>query len=102
MSTIAGRRTTDLHVHLPPAGGWRAHGHLDSGAPLALGAATLTIGDLPLVGTVTDSYLDEPERPMFVIDGGAGWNRLLPAPDALDGPDIVDGTARTADDGVGV
>ena len=80
MSTIAGRRTTDLEAHVPPAGGWLAQGHLDSGAPLALGPATLTIGDLDLVGTVTDSYLDAPERPMFVIEGGAGWNKLLPAP----------------------
>ncbi len=82
MSRIAGRRTTDLDAHIPPAGGWRAQGHLDSGAPLALGAATLTIGDLDLVGTVTDSYLDAPEHPMFVLEGGAGWNKLLPAPGA--------------------
>ena len=81
MSTLAGRRVTDLEAHIPPAGGFLATGHLDSGPPLASGFATLTVGDLALVGTVLPNRggLDSPERPSFVLRGGAGWATLLPA-----------------------
>jgi hypothetical protein len=82
MSNLDGRNLSDLHLHVPTAGGWYATAHLQTGAPAATGRATLTIGDLALPGTVTDSYLDAPNRAMVVVEGGAGWKRLLPAPGA--------------------
>lgn len=83
MSTLNGRRTTDLDVTIPPAGGWVATGHLESGAPLDAGAATLVLGDLTLVGVVLPNRggTDSPDRPAFVVAGGAGWLTPLPAPD---------------------
>lgn len=82
MSTLAGRRTTDLQLHFGESGGTIATGHLESGAPLEVGAATLVLNDLALPGRVVESALDSPERPMFVFEQGAGWNTLLPAPGA--------------------
>lgn len=82
MSTLNGRRLTDLELHVPPAGGWLGTGHLESGASLAAGAATLVLGDLTLVGAVLAGRggTDSPDRPSFVIAGGAGWRTPLPAP----------------------
>lgn len=83
MSLLNGRRITDLELTIPPAGGWVGTGHLESGAPLDAGAATLTLGDLTLVGVVLSGRggTDAPDRPSFVIQGGAGWQTPLPAPD---------------------
>jgi hypothetical protein len=82
VSLLGSRRVTDLAVQIPPAGGWVATGHLDSGKPPDPGPATLTIGDLSLSGVVQAGRggLDAPDRPAFLLAGGAGWRTLLPAP----------------------
>jgi hypothetical protein len=82
MSLLNGRRTTDLEATIPPAGGWIATGHLESGAALDVGPATLVMGDLTLVGAVLPSRggQDSPDLPSFVVAGGAGWRTALPAP----------------------
>lgn len=82
MSTLNGRRLTDVEVTIPPAGGWVATGHLENGDPLVAGAATLVLGDLSLVGLVLPGRggADAPARPSFVVAGGAGWTTPLPAP----------------------
>jgi len=83
VSTLDAARVLKIHVlHVPPAGGWYADLHLDATTLPALGAATLTVGDLSLVGTVTDSAFDDHPtggaKPRVVIEGGAGWARPLP------------------------
>jgi hypothetical protein len=79
--SLNGRRTTDLEVMVPPAGGWIATGHLEAGAPLDAGPATIVLGDLTLVGTVLAGRggTDAPARPSFVAAGGAGWRTVLSA-----------------------
>lgn len=83
MSLLNGRRTTDLELMIPQAGGWVATGHLESGDPLAAGQATLVLGDISLVCAVLPGRggADAPSRPSFVVAGGAGWQTPLPAPD---------------------
>lgn len=80
MSLLSGRRVTDLELTIPPAGGWLGTGHLDSGAALATGPATLVLGDLSMIGTVLRGGVDSPDRPAFVVAGGAGWSTLLQGP----------------------
>jgi hypothetical protein len=86
VSTLDAARVLKIHVlHVPPAGGFYAELHLDATTLPALGTATLTVGDLSLVGTVTASAFDDHPiggaKPRVVIEGGAGWMRPLPAPD---------------------
>lgn len=81
MSFLDGRRTTDLDVMIPPAGGWVATGHLESGPAPVAGPATLVLGDLSLTGAIQPSRggEDSPDHPAFVVAGGAGWRTLLSA-----------------------
>lgn len=80
MSTLGNRRVTDLHLEIPPAGGWTCYCHLDSGEPPASGLATLKLGDLELVGTILApdrGGADSPAHPSVVVVGGAGWRNPL-------------------------
>lgn len=81
MGLLSGRRTTDLEAMIPPAGGWVATGHLESGPTLVAGPATLVLGDLSLTGVIQPNRggEDTPDHPAFVLAGGAGWRSLLPA-----------------------
>lgn len=82
MSDLSGARVLEVHsLHIPPAGGWVADLSLDATALPALALATLTIGDLALVGTVTSAAFDDNPlggaRPRVLLEGGAGWGGLL-------------------------
>jgi hypothetical protein len=69
-------------LHIPSAGAWRADLLLDHGeAPT--GAATVTIGDLSLVGTVLRSGLDAADRPHATVIGGRGWFASVTSPRAF-------------------
>lgn len=83
MSTLGNLRVLRAEVHVPPAGAWYGTLVLDSSTLPALGATTLTIGDLQLVGAIVRTDFDDHVRgalPMAVVRGGAGWR--LPAPRA--------------------
>ncbi len=79
MALLGTRRTTDLDLMLPPAGGWLGYCSLDSGDPPSAGAVTLTVGDLQLVGRILPDRggLDAPAHPRVVVAGGDGWRTLL-------------------------
>jgi hypothetical protein len=74
-----------LRVHLlaiPPAGGFWCDLELDgNGKPNVGDQLTLTVADLSLAGTVTQSdYDDHPTggaRPRVTFEGGPGWSRPL-------------------------
>lgn len=82
MSSLSGRRVTDLTGGIPHAGSYVFFCHLDSGDPPDPGPAVLTIGDLPIVGRVLPNLggVESPSRPAVVFAGGDGWNTPLPAP----------------------
>lgn len=70
-----------VEAALPKFGAWRADVLFASGEPPADGAAaTLTVGDLDLVGSVQRAGLDAPGRPHATVVGGAGWEQVLEAP----------------------
>ncbi len=82
VSDLAGARVLEVHSgHIPPAGGFLFDLSLDATALPALALATLTIGDLALVGTVTSAAFDDHPaggaRPRVLLEGGAGWGKLL-------------------------
>lgn len=90
MSTLDAARVLAIHsLHIPPAGGWLADVWLDATALPALGPATLTVGDLVLVGRVTQAGMDDHPtggaRPRVTHAGGAGWDTLLTQAGAYDG-----------------
>src|ERR1700683_4387491 len=79
MAFLDSRRVTDVTLTIPPAGGWLAMLHLDSGAMPSPGAATLKIGDLSLPGRIlARGGIDSPARPAVVVAGGDGWTQRLP------------------------
>lgn len=80
MSLLGTARIMRLSCTIPPSGGWRADVILESGLAPALGAATLTIADLVLTGTVLRSAIDAPGRPRAILFGGAGWLAPLARP----------------------
>jgi hypothetical protein len=86
MSTIAtsagALNIVSAKLHIPSAGAWRADLLLDHGDP-PTGAATVTIGDLVLVGTVLRSGLDAADRPHCTVIGGRGWFASVSAPRAF-------------------
>lgn len=82
MSTLDAAKVFKIHVlRVPPAGGWYCDLALDGGPLPALGPATLTVGDLQLVGTVTQAGFDDHPTggalPRVTIEGGVGWSRPL-------------------------
>jgi hypothetical protein len=82
VSDLSGTRVLEVHsLHVPPAGGWLADLSLDATALPPLAMATLTIGDLSLVGTVTSAAFDDHPlggaRPRVLLEGGAGWGKPL-------------------------
>lgn len=82
MSTLDAARVLRIRsLAIPPAGGWQCDLDLDATAVPALGAATLTVGDLVLPGTVTAAGAeDNPTggaRIRVTAEGGAGWSRPL-------------------------
>jgi hypothetical protein len=82
VSDLSGARVLEVHsLHIPPAGGWLADLSLDATALPPLALATLTIGDLSLVGTVTSAAFDDHPlggaRPRVLLEGGAGWGQKL-------------------------
>ena len=91
MAKLGDRHVSRLHLHIPPAGGWIARCNLIKGAPPAAGPATLTIGDLQLVGRVLPSRggTDTPDNPSAVIAGGYGWRTLLTTPGKYQSPTNV-------------
>lgn len=71
-------RAATVGVNIPQWGQWRVDLIGEGGtAPPVGSAATATIGDLTLVGTVTRSGDDAPERPHVIVTGGAGWSGTL-------------------------
>lgn len=80
MSTLGSATCARALLFYPFSGGWRADGVLDGGAvPTPGPGQTLTIGDLPVVGTVIRPALDAPDKPHFVMLGGAGWDTPMPS-----------------------
>jgi hypothetical protein len=82
VSDLSGARVLEVHsLHVPPAGGWLADLSLDATTLPALALATLTIGDLSLVGTLTQAAFDDHPlggaRPRVLLEGGAGWGKPL-------------------------
>ena len=82
MSSLGSQRLVHCELYVPASGGWWADCKLEQGAAPAVGSTvTLTIKDLALVGKVTSrSALDAPASPRVVVEGGLGWNTLLPSP----------------------
>lgn len=79
MSDLSGAPVLVVHeLHVPPAGGWLADLWLSTMTLPAIGPATLTVGDLSLVGAVTQADFDDHPiggaRPRVTVEGGAGWN----------------------------
>lgn len=79
MSTLQGRRVSDVTLHVPSAGGWWADVTLDVGPVPEPGPAALVIGDLTLQGSVLGDRrgFDGPDLPSCVVAGGAGWRSLI-------------------------
>ncbi len=82
MSTLDAAKVLQVYsCSIPPAGSWIADLALDSTLLPALAAATLTIGDLVLVGRCTQAGMDDHPtggaRPRVTVEGGAGWGTLL-------------------------
>ena len=78
MSTLNALRVLTASVHVPSTGAWWAEVTLDSSALPAVGVATLTIGDLSLVGQVIRTGFDDNPKgakPFAVVRGGAGWKK---------------------------
>lgn len=68
----------DASVLWPALGSIRADVVLVSGsAPPVGAAATLTLVDLDVVGTVETSSLDAPDRPRVIVRTGLGWDRAI-------------------------
>lgn len=82
MAALNARRVSDLQVTILPDGGCLGWLHAVGGEPPTPGAATLTIGDLPLVVTVLADRggTDAPAYPAVAIASGYGWRTRLPAP----------------------
>lgn len=83
MSTLGTLRVLAIHsLAIPPAGGFFCDLALDGPALPALGAATLTVGDLPITGTVTQAgHDDHPTggaQGRVTLEGGPGWGLPLP------------------------
>lgn len=84
VATLGSATCARVTLYVPLFGGWRAEGVLDGGAVPTLGPGqTLTVGDLALVGTVGPAALDAPDRPHFVMYGGAGWDLPVPTTPAV-------------------
>lgn len=79
MSTFNAQRIVRAHLHVPSSGAWWADVALEQGA-LPSGPATLTLGDLSLVGGVLTAGYDQAACPRVTLAGGAGWRAPLAAP----------------------
>lgn len=89
MSTLGASRVATVDLDVPMFTGWYADVVLETGALPAVGSRlTLTVADLPLLGTVLRSGFDLVDQPHAVVVGGAGWD--LP----------LDGRAYQSDAGV--
>jgi hypothetical protein len=83
MAFLGARSLMDFELAIPPSGGWMLRGHLESGAPPAPGAATVTIGDLVMPGSILPDRggTDSPDQPAVVVAAGYGWRTVLPRGD---------------------
>lgn len=73
-SKLGARALSTLTCNVPGSGAWWATATLPMGAALPeLGAATLTIADLSLVGAVVISEEEAPGVASVTLRGGAGW-----------------------------
>lgn len=88
MSTLRGQRLSRVELHVPSSGGWRAEVTLERGGIPTAGAAELKIADLTLQGTVLAGRggLVGPDQPSAVVQGGAGWFKLLTQAGAYGAP----------------
>jgi hypothetical protein len=79
-ATLGTASVSTALLRLPRFGAWVAEVSLTDDTALAVGSRqTLTIGDLSLVGTVTDGG-DFGGRASYTVVGGAGaWGTVLPA-----------------------
>jgi len=75
-ATLAGLDVLVADVQIPPSGAWFATCSLNASALPALGGASLTIGDLVLVGAIIRADWDDHPgggRVVATVRGGAGW-----------------------------
>lgn len=84
MSTLGSQDIGRLSLHIPPAGSWWADVTL-AAAPLPAPGSrlTLTVGDLTLLGTVKRAATEDAPNgtgslPRVIMQGGLGWEALLP------------------------
>jgi hypothetical protein len=81
MSSLGTLPVLQIHsLRIPPAGGWWCDLALDGNTLPSVGSLLpLTVGDLVLLGTITESgYDDHPvggARPRLTLEGGAGWGK---------------------------
>ena len=77
--TLNGARANVARLHVPAGGRWLVDVELD-GTDVPTGAATVTIGDLTLVGTVapwfSGSFVGVSR--VRVVAGAGGWSRAVP------------------------
>lgn len=77
--TLNGARANVARLHVPAGGRWLVDVELD-GTSVPTGSATVTIGDLTLVGTVatwfSGSFVGVSR--VRVVAGAAGWSKVVP------------------------
>lgn len=90
MSTLGAQRLQSVTLHWPTWGQWWARVSTEIGT-VAAGKATLTIGDLSLVGTVLPGRFGEsaPSSWEAIVTGGAAWDTVLPPRAAYQNDDGV-------------
>jgi hypothetical protein len=70
-------RATHALATIPSWGLWHAEVNLDGEHTLS-GAATLTIADLTLSGTVLSGGPESGRTPVWIVGGRGGWGRVIP------------------------
>ncbi len=90
MASLGGVRLQAVELYWPTWGGWWARCATEVGTVPA-GVATLTVGDLSLVGTVLAGRFGEaaPSEWSAIARGGAAWDTVLPPRPAYQSDDGV-------------